>query len=177
MVNYYSAISPSYGNRWLDKKFRSLFYGFFLIFAFVKVFISTSFQFPTICTLTNLPMSKSIYFSFIAAERKLRSIHSFQVGNAYCLFHSSTRVTTPTSAPKRANTWFTLSKRKVFLPCSNSRTKRNPTPARIANSGCVRRNSLRLTSTKETILILNDQLKFSRLVKPLRYFFFFNSKR
>ena len=64
--------------------------------------------------LVNLEIIKWVYCSFIAAERKLLSTHCCQVGNAYYLFHSSIILTTPTSAPKRANTWFTLSKRKFF---------------------------------------------------------------
>ena len=111
--------------------------------------------------LVNLEISKWTYCSFIVAEKKLRSIHCCQVGNAYYLFHFSTRVTTPTSAPKRANTWFTLSKRKVFLPCSNSRTKRSPTPARIANSGCV--GAVRKVS--KSLLHRYTLLKFQTLVK------------
>ena len=67
-----------------------------------------------------------------------------------------------------------------FLPCSNSRTKRNPTPARIANSGCVRRNCLRLSFTKEAIFIINKSdytfsgAKIGKIlnIHPFGYIFF-----
>lgn len=39
--------------------------------------------------------------------------------------------------PNIASAWFTLSSRTVSFPCSNSLTKRNPNPERIANSSCV----------------------------------------
>ena len=55
--------------------------------------------------------------------------------------------TAPTSCPKRASTWFTLSIRKVCFPCSNSRTKRSPTPALAAKSTCVSPNRLRISFT------------------------------
>ena len=43
--------------------------------------------------------------------------------------------------------WFTLSTRRVCLPCSNSRTKRNPTPDFLDNSICVRLYCLRIAFT------------------------------
>lgn len=39
--------------------------------------------------------------------------------------------------PNIASAWFTLSIRTVSFPCSNSRTKRKPSPDLIANSSCV----------------------------------------
>ncbi len=46
------------------------------------------------------------------------------------------------------STWLTLSIRRVVLPCSNSRTKRSPTPVRSARSICVRPSFLRAAFTK-----------------------------
>ena len=55
--------------------------------------------------------------------------------------------TIPTSLPKRFNIWFTLSRRKVCLPCSNSRTRRKPTPDFSESSTCVRLYCLRIAFT------------------------------
>lgn len=53
----------------------------------------------------------------------------------------------PTSYPKSFSTWFTLSRRSVSLPCSSSLTKRRPTPAFSARTGCVRPVSRLLSFT------------------------------
>ena len=68
------------------------------------------------------------------------------------LFHTSSPSrfigTGPHSEPKSSNTLLTLSRRSVVLPCSNSRTKRNPTPAFSERSTCVSLYFLLLLSGK-----------------------------
>ena len=68
------------------------------------------------------------------------------------LFHTSSPSrfigTDPHSEPKSSNTLLTLSRRSVVLPCSNSRTKRNPTPAFSERSTCVSLYFLLLLSGK-----------------------------
>ena len=70
--------------------------------------------------------------------------------------------TTPTSLPKRFNIWFTLSRRKVCLPCSNSRTRRNPTPDFSESSTCVRLYCLRIAFTYlESVVCSIDTINYT----------------
>ena len=85
------------------------------------------------------PFSSSVNMPFYVTQKERQH-----------LFHRSSVLvigTTPTSLPKRFNIWFTLSRRKVCLPCSNSRTRRKPTPDFSESSTCVRLYCLRIAFT------------------------------
>ena len=75
-----------------------------------------------------------------------------------CLFHTSSPSrfigTGPHSEPKSSNTLLTLSRRSVVLPCSNSRTKRSPTPAFSERSTCVSLYFLRISFRYCAMIVL-----------------------
>ena len=75
-------------------------------------------------------------------------------GTEYAHASSSFRSILPGTASMLniASAVLTLSIRTVFLPCSSSRTKRNPKPERAANSSCVRPAARRLVLTNSAIL-------------------------
>ncbi len=58
------------------------------------------------------------------------------------------------SMPNIESATLTLSKRTVSFPCSNSRTKRRPSPDRIANSSCVRPAARLFCFTKSPMVLI-----------------------
>ena len=76
----------------------------------------------------------------------------------YPIFHTSEPSrfigTRPHSEPKSSKTLLTLSRRRVVLPCSNSCTKRSPTPAFSERSTCVSLYFLRISFTYCAMIVL-----------------------
>ena len=96
------------------------------------------------------------------------------------LFHTSSPSrfigTGPHSEPKSSKTLSTLSRRRVVLPCSSSRTKRSPTPAFSERSTCVSLYFLHLFFTycamiALTTIIYSNYLKYHTLNMYPKYHF------
>lgn len=85
-----------------------------------------------------------------------------------CLLHQASSFLPGTASMSNiARATFTLSMRTVSFPCSRSRTKRKPSPERIANSSWVSPAARRLFFTNSAILFMCVYL--CSLMKACRY--------